>query len=151
TLPTQLGFSEAGQALREDVQLRQMFLWSGDRMFFDAVGTSIVHWTYFVLILLAVVSFAVNFPRFPVLRALLVCFFLALSLYQQRAAPFFAIVAAPVIALNSQETMKRYRPLRRRDPLPQFGAAFTFLVLLALFPAAWVGKLHAKGNVRGSD
>src|SRR5205814_686789 len=90
-----------------------------------------------------------NFRGLRWWRVLLAGFFLALALYHVRAVPFFAAVAAPVLALNVQEVVARWReanPPRRRDPLLSLARAFGFLLLRVLLATGYVGPAGAGGR-----
>lgn len=149
TLPPQLGLSGTASLLREEASFRPSFQMVFDPVFFQKNQISASHLAYFVLVASTLLSFGVNFRGFRFWRGLLAGVFVALSVYHQRAAPFFAVVAAPIMALNFQEAVLRYaQPGRRRDPLVELGRAFTFLALLLLLPAGYVGWLHARSADR---
>src|SRR5262249_42865776 len=149
TLPTQLGFSQTAAILREDNLLRGIFLTPFSRAFFLRNTIDAAHLSYFVLLGLTLLSFALNFRGYRAWRGLLVLFFLALSAWNVRAVPFFAIVAAPIVALNIQEfARRRAASVKGHDPLPQLGRAFAYIVVFVLLVTAWPGWLHAQSTQR---
>lgn len=144
TLPPQLGFSGGASFFRTDSELKRLFWSPAHPEHFRRVALNSAHLVYFVLVLTTLISFLDNLRGFRWWRALAAGFFLVLSLYHARAVPFFAVVAAPIIALNFQEAVARRRelkPLKRRDPLVSLGRFLGFLMLVVLLAAGYVGWL----------
>ncbi len=145
TLPPQLGLSPTAQAIRSDDSLRPFFVHGFDTSMFQAGNISVARLSYFVLILIVLVSFAVNFRGLRWWRALLVLAFLALSAWHGRSVPFFAVVAGPVAALNFQELARR----RERGGLavallPALGRVFGTFLLIVLIVCDWPGWLQTR-------
>ena len=150
-LPAQLGFSEVASTLHDDSYLRPLFFSPFNAAFFSADNRSIAFFAYFPLALLGLASFAFEYSNLRWARVLPFGFFLALSLWHQRAVPFFAVVAAPVMALNFQDALRRLRTapadyrlaLARQRGLTTGRVAAALLLLLTLV-AAWPGYLEAR-------
>src|SRR6185369_12128047 len=108
--PTQLGLTAPAQALRDDNQFRALF-YSPLRADLLVRRSAIVvaQISSLVLALLTLGSFLVNLRGIRWWRVLIVGAFLGLALYHLRAVPFFAFVAAPILALNVQEAVVRWR------------------------------------------
>lgn len=99
--------------------LRQMFLSPTDVIYLDSsmLGKSIAGYSYGALIVLSLISFGLTTFR-PRLSLLLVWVaLLGLSLFNWRLIPFFAVVAAPIAALNVQTFFAR-RPPRDFEQAP---------------------------------
>jgi hypothetical protein len=108
-LPPQLGFGEASEAVRADLQFQAMFLSplstesaTSISYFHERIGWSIAGMAYFPLLLLGLLSFVLVLAlgACRLWRTALWLFFAGLSIYHARAIPFFAVVAAPITALN---------------------------------------------------
>jgi hypothetical protein len=111
------------------------------------LGYNIAGFSYFVLLLLGLVSFAVPAVRnarvFPWCRFLIWLVLGFLSLGLARLIPFFAIAAGPVTALNFQEYLKEPAAGggKGSSVLGRLAAAALFLALLFM---AWPGWLHSR-------
>lgn len=100
TLPTEISALISGSPLQNDPLLRGYFYQGlGTREYITSVGG----WFYLVLIALGLASFASVFPDLRYWRVLVWGVFLVLSAAQARIVPFFAVVAAPIAALNFQD------------------------------------------------
>jgi hypothetical protein len=104
-VPPQLGLGAAADAVRESRQFQPMFLSPltfEDKTHIGYLETESVFniVAYCGLLLLGVISFALSFRTWRWWRLALWLSFAALSLYHARAIPFFAVVAAPITALN---------------------------------------------------
>ena len=141
-LPYQLGFSGAGAALRQNALFRGLFLSPFEDLYFRAsFGLNAAGLAYFPLVLLGVLSFAINWRDWRWRRALIWLAFFVLSAYQARAIPFFAVVAGPVMAFNFHEFAARHRAPARAWAFG--GRLLTVFITLGLVVAAWPGWLQA--------
>jgi hypothetical protein len=149
TLPTQLGLSSTAHALGRDSTLRFLFISGFDLTYFRPSNISAAHLTFYLLVVLAGISFVVNHRSLRSWRLLLVVFFLALSVWHGRAIPFFAVVAAPILALNFQEAARRHTVLGfKRDPVGTMGRFFGSVLLLGLLVVGWPGWLQSRPHER---
>jgi hypothetical protein len=125
-------------------------LQEGKSDFFTAAdANNVAGWSYFVLLLLGLVSFVLNLEGWTWWRALIWLAFALLSAFQARAIPFFAVVAGPITALNLQDfAVRRFGTVpRTEDYWPLWllgGRVLTLVVVLVLVLAAWPGWLHAR-------
>jgi tetratricopeptide (TPR) repeat protein len=114
--------------------------------YFAGVGLSPAGLAYFPLLLLGLVSFVLNLPRWRWSRFLPWLGLALLSAVQARAIPFFAVVAGPALAWNLQEALAD-RSGAREDRLWRqglvLGRALAVLAGLALLVCAWPGWLQA--------
>jgi hypothetical protein len=142
-LPWQLGLSPAAGALGEDYEFRILFASPLDELYLKSRQTlNAAGLAYFLLVVLGLCSFAVNYERLRWSRLLVWLVFFALSLANHRMIPFFAIVAASISALNFLDFSARifseavprlkwpYAPLAARAGVLAAGA----LLLLAAIP-----------------
>ncbi len=143
-LPAQLGLSEAARALRDDPIGRALVISPLEGRFYrTGAAWSPGALAFVALVLLSGASFVVNRSRLR-LDWLLVWFaFLALSSYQARAIPFFAVVAAPVLGRNFQEGLADRPNWLAHLSSPVLRAA-ALLVGLALVVVAWPGWLQER-------
>jgi tetratricopeptide (TPR) repeat protein len=98
-------------------------------------AASLAGWAYFLLVLLGVVSFALERAALRGWRLPVWLGFALLGAWQVRTVPFFAVVAAPVTALNLQDFLARCRvsragALATRSALLAAGGALVVLCLL---------------------
>jgi hypothetical protein len=105
-----------------------------------AGGYSPASWAFFALLALGVVSFAVNRRAVRGWRFTLWLPFAALAAWQVRLIPFFAVIAAPITALNLCEVMRDIANSRPGRLIVLSGA-------LALLALTWLGWLTGV-NVR---
>jgi hypothetical protein len=149
-LPPELLPGRLPAAFREDSVFRPMFYSPFEPDYFSRPGLwrNAGSFAYYLLLVLGLVSFALNAGGWRWWRALVWATFALLSAWHARAVPFFAVVAAPVAALNFQD----YAARRFGVGLPEgegwrrwavMGRALTVLAGLALLAAAWPGWLHA--------
>jgi hypothetical protein len=148
-LPSQLGVSEAVDAVRNDPQFRGLFLSPFEASYFNpGIGLSAAGLAYFALALLGIVSFAsaqwVGCWRWG--RVLLWGAFFALSIWHVRSIPFFAVVAGPIASLNFLDfAAKRFRTTKpRRGTWALGGRILTLLAGLILLVLSWPGWLQAQ-------
>jgi hypothetical protein len=157
TIPAQLSAAGLRSLLAGDSLLGQWFrspideYVSRERGQMTAVGLA-----YFILLGLGCVSFILNLTIHWRWWRLFVWFpFAALSLYQFRTVGFFAVVAAPITALNLHDFAKVRWPRtaqRQRSWVISVltGRAVMIVIGAALALAAWPGWLQATitGSVR---
>ena len=107
-------------------------------------------WAYFILVGLGLLSFVLNRRNFSGWRLLVWGSFGLLGAWQTRAVPFFAVVAAPITALNLQDYLSQR--MVSAEPggnqrvwavLGRLGLLVGSLVLVAL---AWPGWLQGFEN-----
>jgi tetratricopeptide (TPR) repeat protein len=120
--------------------------------FYNGVGkdylVSVSAYTYLALFALGAASFALNFDDIRWWRVTLWVPFFLLSAAISRAVPFFAIVGAPITALNFQDfVVKRFGAVPRvQGNLKNWslgGRILTMLAGVVVLIAAWPGWLHA--------
>jgi tetratricopeptide (TPR) repeat protein len=114
-----------------------------------ADANNVAGWSYFVLLLLGLVSFVLNLEGWTWWRALIWLAFALLSAFHARTIPFFAVVAGPITALNLQDfAVRRFGTVPRTEdywPLLLLGGRVLTLVAgVVLLLAAWPGWLHAR-------
>src|SRR5262249_45279133 len=148
TLPPQLGLSGVSSTLAGDRLLQSLFYSPFHGSYFRSANISVASLAYFPLLVLALLSFAVEYRHLRWARLLPFAFFLVLGARYARAVPFFAVVAGPVMALNFQDAARRRaaaagRPAARHPGLAA-GRVLTALGLLGLLAAAWVGRLQPR-------
>lgn len=141
--PTPLGLTHTEQALRHDPLGRNLIVSSFGARFADSpVFRSPGAWAYYFLLGTSAASFVLSLRSFHPGRFLVWLALAALSIYQARTIPFFAMAAAPILALNVQE-WSRYRPvsepLHRLSISAQTVGVPVGIILLAL---AWPGWLQ---------
>ncbi len=162
TLPPQLGLSGAVPALKHDPLFRSLLVSPFQGLYFrTSFGSSIAGLAYFLLVLLGLLSFVLNYPGWRWQRALVWFAFFLLSAYQARSIPFFAVVAGPIMALNFQEFAGRYFGAAVQGQAPRsrwalWGRRGAVLAGLGLVVAAWPGWLQGRpyehrGWTVGSD
>jgi hypothetical protein len=166
TLPPDLAGLRLGDDLRQDPMYRRLFLSpfvEGRSLIELQSGAyanpqdsqNVAGFAYFALLLLGLVSFAVNVDGWSWWRAVVWLGFAALSGWQFRAIPFFAVVGGPISALNLQDYAARRFGSEPRVvgfwPAWSLGGRFLTLVAgLALLFGAWPGWLHAEVGVANS-
>jgi tetratricopeptide (TPR) repeat protein len=148
TLPPELSPAVWASGLSHDPQLSGVFAspWRAAPLG-PAGGYSLAAWAYPVLLALGLASFAVNRRAAASWRGLVWVAFAALSAWQARLVPFFAVVAGPVTALNLGEAV-------RAGFLARTGRVVTVAVALGLLLVAWPGWLqgfHARDRAVGWD
>lgn len=167
TLPPELAALGLGEDLRHDAVYQDFFRspFLELRNQFDlhtsiydpgrGYAANVAGYAYFVLLLLGLVSFAINLDGWSWWRALVWLGFALLSGWQFRSIAFFAVVGGPISALNFQDYAARRFGTEPRVtgswPLWSLGGRFvTLLAGLALLFLAWPGWLHAEPGVGNS-
>jgi hypothetical protein len=148
SLPAQLGLSGGADVLRSEREFLPWFRGSVEYYRDTNFGWNVAGITYFVLLLMGAASFALNYQDWRWGRALVWLALAALSVYHQRAMPFFAVAAGPITALNFQDAVARgygtaLRVTRSWREWSTGGRLVTLACGLALVAVAWPGWLHA--------
>ena len=141
--PIPLGLSHAERALMSD-PLGDGLVVSpfGPRFVAAPVFASPGAWAYYLLLAGGLVSFAWRGRSLHPGRLLAWLALAALSAYQARAIPFFAVLAGPVLALNIQDTAGNLPLAPTWRQLRAAGRGVGALVGLALLVLAWPGWLQ---------
>lgn len=139
--PTPLGLTHTEQALQHDPHGQNLVLSPFAAPFaalpvFRSPGA----WAYYFLLAASAASFVLTIRTLHPGR-LLVCLALAaLSIYQARTIPFFAVAAAPLLALNVQEWSRNHPMFLRSLAFPtRWAGVIVGTILLVL---AWPGWLQ---------
>ncbi len=154
TPPAQLGLLVGRADLASDAYFDAFFYSPLQGIYFHpAIGMSVAGMAFFPLAVLSGLSFVLNRAAWSWWRALIWAVFLGLALYHARSIALFAIVAAPIMALNFQE----FAVLRFTDTVRALGTwkrwalagrVLTVLVLVLLVAACWPGWLQAQAGRR---
>jgi hypothetical protein len=109
-------------------------------------GLSPAGMAFLPLIALGALSFGLNLAGWRWRWALVWLGLLAMTAFQIRAVPFFAIAAGPIMALNLQHWWMRRREGRAdQAPPARIGMRFASLLLALVFvAAAWPGWLQSQ-------
>lgn len=150
TLPPEFGLTPASGRIENDPQFRALFLSPlGIDYYKPYFGLSVAGLAYWPLLLLGLASFGLVFKRLPWPRLLVWLGFALMSLYNARTIPFFAIVSAPITALNGLDfaalrwaAPPGLTPGRRNWALG--GRSLTLLLGLALAIATVPGWLQGQ-------
>jgi hypothetical protein len=156
-LPAQLGFTEAGELLRDDIQFKTTFLSPFDNdpnlgytYLHSNVGLSVAGVAYFPLALFGAASFGLSLwaGKLNLSRLLVWASFFALSALHMRAIPFFAVIGGPIMALNFLD----FAAARSGTAATRGGAArwavggrlLTAFAVVVLLVVGWTGWLQAR-------
>jgi hypothetical protein len=149
--PIPLGLTQTEQALQHD-PLGQTLVLSpfGERFASSAIFRSPGAWAYYFLLAASAVSFALSFRSLHLGRLLVWLVLAALSIYQARAIPFFAVAAAPFLALNVQEWARNRSFTELLHRLRSVALRLGVLAGIVLLVLAWPGWLqpapyHSRG------
>jgi hypothetical protein len=148
-LPAVLPLTASADVLEREELFRQLFY----GLFQDDYWQSRAAWTpaslaLWPLLVLGLASFACTlFTGWRWWRITLWLAFLLLGVYQVRALPFFAVVAAAITALNWQDVLaSRFGTGPRLDPLWKAwslgGRLLTLLLVVAVLAGTWSGWLY---------
>ncbi len=150
TLPEQLGLSEGASAIKDERLLPNYFLSPVDTIYWmPSMGLSVAGLAFFGLVLLGVASFVLatrgTAGKAGLLswRLLVWLAFSLLATYTTRAIPFFAIVSAPIMALNFLDLPAGEPTLTRLRWSVGLRAGLLAVCGLALV-ATWPGWLQAR-------
>lgn len=103
-------------------------------------GYSLAAWAFPTLLVLGVLSFAVNRAALRSWRSLVWLLFAVLASWQVRLVPFFAVVAGPILAMNLGEVIGAKAYLRAG----RLAALFASLALVILAWPGWLQSFHAR-------
>jgi hypothetical protein len=150
SLPPELSAVPASSGLWQDVRFQALFTSPWSAAYLQAAAQNPTVLAYFVLTAAGVVSFLMHRPALRSWRLVVWLPFAALAAWQARTIPFFAVVAAPITALNGQD----YLAGRRLPAATTRGAALEALAgrllldlaLLALIALTWPGWLAGPGR-----
>lgn len=144
TLPVDL--MPLPEALRHDLRFEPMraSLWQMSLYYNPLTGINWANGAYLVLLVGGGLAFLLNARRLAGWRLLVWLTFAGLSVWLPRTIPFFAVVAAPITALNLQDAFASVPEARTRVRRILVGAAYFSLTLsgLALSFLAWPGWLQ---------
>ena len=118
--------------------------WQVDWFYHPVGGVSLAASAYVLLLAVGLLSFVLNGRNVVGWRLLTFLAFAGLSAWLARAIPFFAVVAAPITALNLQDVIHRREEARgaRGTFLPRASYLLLFVSGLALIFLAWPGWLQ---------
>jgi tetratricopeptide (TPR) repeat protein len=135
-LPAELSPAVWRSTLRQDSRFAGLFAspWQWGPLV-SAGGLNLAAWAYFVLLGLGVLSFLVNRRACRDWRGPVWLVFALLAAWQARLVPFFAVVAAPITALNFGECVSP-------AALPRTGRIGALLLGLVLVALTWPGWLQ---------
>ena len=158
SLPVSLGLTGPAAILKEDPQFKGLFYSPFDPGFFGRGWGSLTaaHAAWFPLVLLGLLSFALEARSLRWWRVLTFGVFLALGAWHARAVPFFAVVAAPVTALNFYDwAARRYGTELRTQRNWRRGLTAVRVLgvcaMVAVLVVAWPGWLHRSQDPRTRD
>jgi hypothetical protein len=139
TLPPELSAVPWTSGLRQDVRFQGLFA-SPWQLGYLSTPAGLA---YLTLTLLGLASFVVSWQALRGWRLVVWLPFALLAAWQARAIPFFAVVAAPITALNWQDALSTKAPVPRTTPRFVPGLAYGLLLsaLLALSLLTWPGWL----------
>jgi hypothetical protein len=98
--------------------------------------------SYFPLVVLGLLSFALNLPRIKLERLLPWLALVVLSALDVRAVPFFAVTGGPILAWNLIDAAERWAGVQTFRNTIVWGRLFTVLAVLVLVVCAWPGWLQ---------
>jgi hypothetical protein len=151
TLPTELSVVPWTSGLREDPRFQALFASPWQPAYLrTAAELNAAALAYFALTFLGLASFLLHRPALRDGRLIVFLPFALLAAWQSRAIPFFAVVAAPVTALNGQDFLAGRRRERSSLSGPGFassaGRMMMAAALLALIFLTWPGWLAGYGR-----
>lgn len=141
TLPPELWALIWGKSLQGDPYLNAYLLGALNRIYFRNPEM----WPFYGLVLLGLASFYLAWPRVPWWRVTVWGGFFLLCLGLQRAIPFFAIVAAPITALNIHAFVLHSEGRLRNGLIA--GRIATLIGGVMLLMMAWPGWLAPGSEV----
>jgi tetratricopeptide (TPR) repeat protein len=143
TLPAELSTTSWTSGLRDDVRFQGQFAspWDMEHLH-AALRLNAAVLAYYALTLLGLASFLLHPPARRDGRLLIWLPFALLAAWQARLLPFFAVIAAPITALNGQDILLRRRKAKgERMQTDRLASSFLVLILLALLALTWLGWL----------
>jgi hypothetical protein len=154
-LPSEISPATWASGIRNDVRYQTIFSSPWPEWWTSAKGLNGVDLAYFGLMLLGILSFILNLQGLRGWRLVVWLPFAALAAWQARFIVFFAVVAAPITALNLQDFLaarESARTGRQGDKetrnsseevaiLVYSFACILFFALLGLSAVAWLGGI----------
>ncbi|MHB1425056.1 MAG: hypothetical protein ACYC3I_17940 [Gemmataceae bacterium] len=144
TLPAEL--MPLPEALLGDVRFESMHAspWQRTLYYRPFAGVNLSSVAYLVLLTLGVLSFLLNARNLAGWRLLVWLTFAGLSAWLVRTIPFFAVVAAPITALNLQDAFPTGQETAKRSRRLLLGGLHLslFVSALVLIALAWPGWLQ---------
>ena len=152
-LPPPLSFLQFRAAIDDPTLIPTLSLNPFSMDYIGGMGTSAPGLAYAILIVLGLLSFWLNRARLPATWALLWLVFAALSFFDVRLIPFFAIIAGPCLARNIQEWHTGLLANKLRGPPSRLAAPGIWERLLVgcevlLLVLAWPGWLQPQAHER---
>jgi hypothetical protein len=159
TLPVEL--MPLPEALQQDVRFVSLHIspWQMSLYYRPLSGVNLAGAAYLVLLAGGALSFLLNIRNLAGWRLLVWLTFAGLSVWLARTIPFFAVVSAPITALNLQETGAggrrareeaasplALRPLSLTPMLCNFSLLLSALVLIGLSWPGWLQGFHDSGR-----
>jgi hypothetical protein len=148
TLPAELSPAVWTSGLRQDARFQAAFAspW-GPAYLRASAALNAAALAYFALVALSLLSFYLHPPALRGWRSAVWLPFALLAAWQARAVPFFAVVAAPVAALNLQDFFKSWGEVPAGPTaFRSLGRAALALGLAALLVLTWGGWLEGRGR-----
>jgi hypothetical protein len=143
TLPAELSPVAWTSGLRQDPRFQALFASPWQPAYLRAAGEwNAAVLAYFALTALGLLSFVLHPQALRGWRLVVWLPFALLAAWHARAVPFFAVVAAPITALNVQDFLAG----RWVEFAPRAGRLFLAACLLALIFLAWPGWLAGYGR-----
>jgi hypothetical protein len=151
TLPDELSPLTWTSGLRQDPQFQGLFASPWQSAYRRAaVDLNAAAFAYFALTFLGLLSFLLRRRAVIGWRLAVWLPFALLAAWQARAIPFFAVVAAPITALNGQDFLIDLRGAGSRSRTARFasavGGVLLSLGLLALILLSWPGWLAGRSG-----
>lgn len=151
TLPAEL--MPLPEALRSDVRFAPLRTspWQMSLYFSPLSGVNLAGGAYLVLLAVGALSFLLNVRNLTGWRLLVWLTFAGLSAWLARTIPFFAVVAAPITALNLQDAFAPAQeppsPARRSlVGVCNFALVMSALALIVLAWPGWLQGFQDKGR-----
>jgi tetratricopeptide (TPR) repeat protein len=148
TLPAEL--LPLPEALRQDVRFTPLHVtpWQISLYFRPSTGVSLAGGAYLVLLLVGALSFLLNIRSLIGWRLLVWLTFAGLSAWLARTIPFFAVVAAPIAALNLQDAFSARRETRSHLLVGVSHPALVIaaLALIGLAGPGWLQGFYDSGH-----
>lgn len=146
TLPVEL--MPLPDALRRDVRFESLYTtpWRMIRYYHPLSGINVANSAYLGLLVVGVLSFLLNIRNAAGWRVLVWVTFAGLSAWVERTIPFFAVVAAPITALNLQDALIRFRFGVVLRGVSHLVLVMSALVLIGLAWAGWLQGFQDTGR-----
>ena len=148
TLPVEL--MPLPQVLRPDVRFASLHVtpWQMSLYYRPFSGVHLAGSAYLVLLIVGALSFLLNLRSLTGWRLLVWLTFAGMSAWLARTIPFFAVVAAPITALNLQDafTLRQETRSRLLGGVSYFALAMSALVLIGLAWPGWLHGFHDSGH-----